>query len=97
MAYELDYDDIKYKELEKHLTDYSSVEDFPHCSCSDRWVEVISQDFEHMKRDYYICDTEYVCMSCEQSWIKRIHLDAKVYEFKLTQMPTLNIDGDEEE
>jgi hypothetical protein len=97
MAYELDYDDIKYKELEKHLTDYCSIEDFPHCLCSDRWVECISEDFEHWKRNYFVCDIEYMCMNCEQSWIKRIHLNAFDYEFKLTQMPTLSIEGGEEE
>ena len=85
MAYEEDYDDIKYKEV---MTDFVSVEDFPHCSCSDRWVEVIQDEFEHMKRDYFIYDIEYICMNCEQSWIKRIHLYASSYEFKLFQMPT---------
>lgn len=96
-GYDLDYDDVKYEELKKHLDDYCDVDKFPHCLCSDRWVEVIQEDFQHMKRDYFIYDIEYICMSCEQSWIKRIHLDAKIYEFKLTQMPTLSIDREEEE
>jgi hypothetical protein len=97
MAFIEDYDDMKYKELNKFMTNFSEIEDFPHCTCSDKWVEVIQEEFEHMKRDYFIYDIEYICMNCEQSWIKRIHLIANDYQFKLSQMPTLPIDREEEE
>lgn len=86
--YEEDYDDVKYQELKKHLDDYCDANEFPHCNCSEDYVEFLQEDFQHMKRDYFIYDIEYICINCEQSWIKRIHLDAKIYEFKLTQMPT---------
>jgi hypothetical protein len=97
MAFIEDYDDVKYKELNKFMTDFSGIEDFPHCSCSDRYVAIVNEEFTHMKREYCIYDVEYICMNCEQSWIKRMNLRCYYNEFKLTQMPTLLIDREEEE
>ena len=87
--YEQDYDDVKYQELKKHLDDYCDVDKFPHCNCSEDYVEFLQEDFSHIKRDYFIYKIEYICMNCEQSWVKKIHLRSTYDEFKLTQLPTM--------
>jgi len=93
MAFDESYDDVMELKMKKHFEDFCSIEEFPHCSCSDRWVEIVNEEFEHIKREYYIYDVEFICMNCEQSWIKRMNLRCYYDEFKLTQLPT----GDEEE
>jgi len=96
MAYEQDYDDVKYRELAPFMEEFTSADTFPHCSCSVDWVEFVSEDFSHVKRNWFIWDIEYICMNCEQSWIKRIHLNSTHDEFKLSQMPVLPIEMEEE-
>lgn len=81
------------KGIKEFMTDFFPDENFPFCSCSEKYVEIINEEFEHMKREYFIYDVEFICMNCEQSWIKRFNLKCYYDEFKLTQLPT----GDEEE
>jgi hypothetical protein len=62
------------------------------CNCHESHVRCLSEEFEHVKREYYWIVRHFICMKCEMGWIKRTYVVGKGDNWEIFQQPTIGVE-----